>query len=281
VENNSLLGDYVREKNQNSVNYWKDQVRETMGENALSQLTNGILNVAGDIIDLVAGGADTVLDGILALGSCTMGASYCDTAIKDLQKANKTVGDALLSLSNGDTWESIKHTFEKANQGDQDALEDMTGILAGMLIPVKKVPNGAGKVTNAGKGTNVKISPENQKYVDILSPEAKQHILYGDGPTSGGLMYPGNPGKTTFPKDWSADKIVHEIGDIATSPNTQWYAQSGTGGLYTKAGNPARWAAYEIRDGVRIRVIYEPANGKIITAFPDKAPVPSHYKPIK
>ncbi|OCG56689.1 hypothetical protein A9G36_02735 [Gilliamella sp. Choc6-1] len=146
-----------------------------------------------------------------------------------------------------------------------------------------------GKFTNdaskgkipAGKGTNVKISPENQKYVDILSPEAKQHILYGDGPTSGGHMYPGNPGKTTFPKDWSADKIVHEIGDIATSPNTQWYAQSGTGGLYTKAGNPARWAAYEIRDGVRIRVIYEPANGKIITAFPDKAPVPSHYKPIK
>ncbi|QYN47913.1 EndoU domain-containing protein [Gilliamella sp. ESL0405] len=134
---------------------------------------------------------------------------------------------------------------------------------------------------NAGKGTNAKISPENQKYVDILSPEAKQHILYGDGPTSGGHMYPGNPGKTTFPKDWSADKIVHEIGDIATSPNTQWYAQSGTGGLYTKAGNPARWAAYEIRDGVRIRVIYEPANGKIITAFPDKAPVPSHYKPIK
>ena len=133
----------------------------------------------------------------------------------------------------------------------------------------------------AGQGTSAKISPENQKYVDILSPETKQHILYGDGPTSGGHMYPGNPGKSTFPKDWSADKIVHEIGDIATSPNTQWYAQSGTGGLYTKAGNPARWAAYEIRDGVRIRVIYEPANGKIITAFPDKAPVPSHYKPIK
>ncbi|OCG38439.1 hypothetical protein A9G25_12160 [Gilliamella sp. Bif1-4] len=144
-----------------------------------------------------------------------------------------------------------------------------------------KATNSIIKQAKAGKGTNVKISPENQKYVDILSPEAKQHILYGDGPTSGGHMYPGNPGKTTFPKDWSADKIVHEIGDIATSPNTQWYAQSGTGGLYTKAGNPARWAAYEIRDGVRIRVIYEPANGKIITAFPDKAPVPSHYKPIK
>ncbi|KES15475.1 hypothetical protein GASC598I20_004760 [Gilliamella apicola SCGC AB-598-I20] len=101
-----------------------------------------------------------------------------------------------------------------------------------------------------------------------------------DKPGSGGHLYPGQPGKTVFPKEWSADKVVHEIGDIATSPNTQWYAQSGTGGLYTKAGNPARWAAYEVRDGVRIRVIYEPANGKIITAFPDSAPVPLNYKPI-
>ena len=49
-------------------------------------------------------------------------------------------------------------------------------------------------------------------------------------------MYPGNPGKITFPKDWSADKIVHEIGDIATSPNTQWYAQTGTGGIYMGKG---------------------------------------------
>ena len=40
------------------------------------------------------------------------------------------------------------------------------------------------------------------------------------------------------------------------------------------------WAAYEVRDGVRIRVIYEPANEKIITTFPDSAPVPPNYKPI-
>jgi hypothetical protein len=140
----------------------------------------------------------------------------------------------------------------------------------------------AGKdAAKAEKETIAKISPENQKYVDILSPEAKQHILYGDKLGSRGHLYPGQPRKTVFPKDWSADKVIHEIGDIATSPKTQWFAQSGTGGLYTKNGSPARWAAYEVRDGVRIRVIYEPANGKIITAFPDSAPVPKHYKPIK
>ncbi|TDN42516.1 EndoU domain-containing protein, partial [Azoarcus indigens] len=117
-------------------------------------------------------------------------------------------------------------------------------------------------------------------YVDILSPEAKKHILYGDKPGSGGHMWPGQPGKTAFPQSWSADKIVHEVGDIATSPNTKWYAQTGTGGAYTSKGDPAKWVAYEVRDGVRMRVVYQPATGKVITAFPDNAPIPP-YKPIK
>jgi hypothetical protein len=151
---------------------------------------------------------------------------------------------------------------------------------------IKSESRGVGKeagkeAAKAEKGAIAKISPENQKYVDILSPEAKQHILYGDSLTSGGHMYPGNPGKTTFPKDWSADKIVHEIGDIATAPNTQWYAQTGTGGIYTAKGKPANWVSYEVRNGVRIRVVYQPATGKIITAFPDNAAIPTSYKPIK
>ena len=110
------------------------------------------------------------------------------------------------------------------------------------------------------KDTIGKIDPKN--YVDILSPEAKQHILYGESPTQGGHIFPGNPGKTT-------------------SPTTQWYAQSGTGGLYTKAGRPARWVAWEVRDGVRMRVIFEPANGKVVTAFPDNVSNSGSLKPIK
>lgn len=136
-------------------------------------------------------------------------------------------------------------------------------------------------VLTVAKSSDLGLSASNQKYVDILSPEAKQHILYGDSPTQGGHLYPGNPGKTVFPQNWSADKVVHEIGDIATSPDTQWFAQTGTGGLYTNAGKPARWAAWEVRDGVRVRVVYEPANGKIITAFPDSNPTPPALKQIK
>ena len=103
--------------------------------------------------------------------------------------------------------------------------------------------------------------------------------LYGDKPGSGGHLYPGQPGKTAFPESWSAEKIVHEIGDITTSPDTKWYAQTGTGDEYTSKGDPAKWVAYEVRDDVRIRVVYEPATGRTITAFPDSTPVPG-YKPV-
>jgi len=134
---------------------------------------------------------------------------------------------------------------------------------------------------SVAKSSDLGLSPANQKYVDILSPEAKQHILYGDSTTQGGHLYPGNPGKTVFPQSWSADKVVHTVGDIATSPDTKWFAQTGTGGTYTNAGRPARWVAWEEREGVRVRVVYEPASGKIVTAFPDNNPTPPALKPIK
>jgi filamentous hemagglutinin len=151
-------------------------------------------------------------------------------------------------------------------------------IVAASIAPVLGVA-AAGKLN--GLMAESSIRPENQKYVDILSPEAKQHILYGDSPTQGGHLYPGNPGKTVFPQNWSVDKVVHVIGDMATSPDTQWFAQTGTGGVYTNAGKPARWVAWAEQDGVRVRVVYEPANGKIVTAFPDSNPTPSALKPIK
>ena len=107
------------------------------------------------------------------------------------------------------------------------------------------------------------------KGVDLLSPKAKKHILYGDGPGIGGHLWPGQVGKTPFPKSWDADKIVHEVSDIITDPKVKWYAQTGSGGPFTMSGKPARWVSWEVKDGVRIRTVYEPATGEVITAFPD------------
>ena len=107
------------------------------------------------------------------------------------------------------------------------------------------------------------------------SPKARQHILYGDGPGSGGHLWPGQPGKTTYPQSWDADKIISNVDDIVTSPHTTWYAQTGSGGALTNAGDPAKWVAWETRDGVQIRTVIKPATGEVITAFPDPGPIPN------
>ncbi|WP_324723283.1 hemagglutinin repeat-containing protein [Lelliottia sp. JS-SCA-14] len=197
--------------------------------------------------------ADAIMKGLDA-GSITR-----DAAIKGIVANNP-----------GKTWDEVARTYDDAMQ-----THAIVSIIAGSKLSGDEGIFGKDKISTG------KISPENQKYVDILSPEAKQHILYGDGPGGGGHLYPGQPGKTVFPKEWAADKVVHEVGDIATSPNTQWYAQTGTGGIYTSKGKPANWVSYEERDGIRIRVVYQPATGRVVTAFPDTAEVPTSYKPIK
>lgn len=119
-----------------------------------------------------------------------------------------------------------------------------------------------------------------RRYVDILSPQSRQHILYGDGRGGGGHYPPGQAGKTLFPANWSPDQVIHNVGDIATAPDTRWFAQSGNGGAYTGKGKPARWVAWEVRDGIQVRVIYEPATGKVISAFPDSAGPPPNLRAI-
>jgi RHS repeat-associated protein len=122
-------------------------------------------------------------------------------------------------------------------------------------------------------------APNPLSWIDPLGlfgcgPKAQKHILHGDGPGSGGHMWPGQLGKTTFPQSWDGKKIISEVDDIVNSPSTKWYAQQGTGGALTKSGKAATWVAWEVRDGVQIRVVYQPAKGRIVTAFPDSGPVP-------
>lgn len=149
------------------------------------------------------------------------------------------------------------------------------------LIKSKDTENKVGIYGAEGKSvlaslTKANFIPKND-YKKILPDNIRKHILYGDQ-AGGGHLFPGQQGKSTFPENWNADKAINQIGDIATSSKTKWYAE--TEGLYTKAGSRVRWTAWEIRDGVRIKVVYEPASGIVISAFPNNAKVPSHLKGI-
>ena len=141
VENNSLAGDYIRDEHKGSITYWKDQVRETVGENTISQITNGVLTAYGDTVDLGIGIADTVLDAVLALSSCAVGASYCDTAMSDLRKSDQTIGNAMDAIINGQAWDAIKGNVVKAANGDQVALENTAALLTSIIAPSKVLGN--------------------------------------------------------------------------------------------------------------------------------------------
>lgn len=96
------------------------------------------------------------------------------------------------------------------------------------------------------------------EFVNIASEARTTHILYGDA-TGGGHLWPGLPGKTAFPKDWSADRVMHEISDVATDPSSIF--RPGRGGSTVVTGT---------RDGVDIRVILR--NGDIVTGYPTNLP---------
>lgn len=168
-----------------------------------------------------------------------------------------------------------EHRWESAAPRESDAAQMQSGaMLAGTLI-VGGAINKAGRLGARGAQEGGRTA-QSSDYVDLLSPAARKHILHGDAPGSGGHLWPGQPGKTPFPKTWSGDKIAHEVSDIVTSPNTKWYAQKGNGGHLLKDGRPAKWVSYELRDGVEIRVIYMPATGRVVSAFPHSGPKPNY-----
>lgn len=96
------------------------------------------------------------------------------------------------------------------------------------------------------------------EFVDLASAANRNHILYGDS-TGGGHLWPGLPTKTPFPQGWSADRVMHEISDVATAPNSVF--TPGWGGSIIARGT---------RDGVDIKVVIR--NGDIITGHPTNLP---------
>ncbi|MCE0829067.1 VENN motif pre-toxin domain-containing protein, partial [Buttiauxella sp. A2-C2_NF] len=171
AENNSLSGDKARAAVKENTEVMKAQVREKMGDNIASQLTNGVLNAVSEAGDLAMAGGDTVLDAAMALASCATGDNYCSTAINDLNKKDQAAGNALNSLVNGDAWNAIKTTAVKAYQGDQVALENLAGVLTGIVAPSSKVPF-------TGKGSSV--TEQTVKTTNSISDHVKSNIALSE-----------------------------------------------------------------------------------------------------
>jgi hypothetical protein len=76
---------------------------------------------------------------------------------------------------------------------------------------------------------------------------------------SGGHLHPGIPGKTRFPSDWSAGRVMYEISDVATDPASRVVGTQGS-----------RTVLEGTRGGVTIRVVTDGQD--IITGYPTNLP---------
>ncbi|WP_404684814.1 hemagglutinin repeat-containing protein [Raoultella terrigena] len=147
VDNNSLAGDQARETAKKAAESLKNQVRETLGEGTTSAIANGIINALADTGDSALGGVDYAADAAMALAACAAGDSYCSRAMSDLAGKNQAVADSVEALMSSDTWSAISDTVKQASTGDQAALEATGGMLAGIILPGKKIP-AAGKLVD-------------------------------------------------------------------------------------------------------------------------------------
>ncbi|MDA5474357.1 hemagglutinin repeat-containing protein [Yersinia kristensenii] len=168
VENNSLSGDQARESVKQVTSNLKDQVRDKLGEGTLSAIVNSIINATADTGDAILGGADYGADAAMALTSCAMGDSYCTQALNDLAGKNQAAADTLKALMKSETWEAVAGQVKEAAQGNQLALEATGGMLAGLFLPGKKLPDA---ITDAGKVSGGSLSGQPTKLPPNASPE--------------------------------------------------------------------------------------------------------------
>lgn len=140
VENNSLAGDQARATVKQAAESLKTQVRDKLGGGTTSSIANGIINALADTGDAALGSADYAADAAMALASCAVGDSYCNKALSDLSGKNQAVADSVAALMKSETWSAVVDTVKLAAGGNQAALEATGGMLAGIILPGKKVP---------------------------------------------------------------------------------------------------------------------------------------------
>ncbi|WP_371328705.1 VENN motif pre-toxin domain-containing protein [Pantoea sp. Ae16] len=140
VENNSLSGDQARATVKQAAESLKEQVRDKLGNGTTSAIANTIIGTIANTSESALGGVDYVADAAMALAACATGDSYCSKALSDLTGKNQAVADSVKALLKSETWSAVADTVKQAADGNQLALEATGGMLAGIILPGKKVP---------------------------------------------------------------------------------------------------------------------------------------------
>ncbi|BCQ36936.1 hypothetical protein ERHA54_45470 [Erwinia rhapontici] len=210
VENNSLAGDKARESVKQSTEHWKEQVRDKLGEGTTSSIANGIINALADTGDAALGSADYAADAAMALASCAAGDSYCTKAMSDLEGKNQAAADTLKALMKSETWEAVAGQVKEAAQGNQLALEATGGMLAGLFLPGKKLPDG---VASTGKIPALQKNSDGITEVKVSSTPLEGHDRLNTPDVNGNGKY--NPAEAA-----AAARLEGVLGPLERAPDT-------------------------------------------------------------
>ena len=213
VENNSLSGDKARESVKQAAESLKNQVREKLGEGTTSAIANAIINGLADTGDAALGSADYAADAAMALASCAAGDSYCSKAMSDLAGKNQAVADTVTALMQSETWAAVADTVKEAAGGNQAALEATGGLLAGIILPGKKVTSPVTRIETILKSEKNWESARNKalNIVGNLGADSKPvigrlEVSAGNGKIIGRQS---NDGKVGWRVDYDPEKGTH------------------------------------------------------------------------
>ena len=135
--------------------------------------------------------------------------------------------------------------------------------LAVSLLAIFLSTSAWGKLCNQEQLNEIKTITAESQYTTY---KRAVHILCGDK-TGGGHFYPGNKGKTVFPKDWTIRDILTSIDLIvADSTAEDWYGPQSNGNYYTV------WKNYdtgEEKTVINIKVVIR-KDCTVITAYPQR-----------
>lgn len=162
----------------------------------------------------------------------------------------------------------------KASATGTDTAVGGVGVLLGLLYllirpsPASKPPEGKPLMTEQSppakkEGEKPGTSPEPAKPGEAtLADDRRKYILDGNNGGGGGHG-PGRetPDKSVFPSDWSDEKAIEAIKDVANDPASVRVPAKG-----------GRTAVRGTRDGIEIEVIIGRDGKAIVTAYPTNIP---------
>ncbi|MGY3095488.1 hypothetical protein ACVW03_001303 [Pantoea agglomerans] len=219
----AILNSMYPGKQASELTQEQKQVVSALGQLA-AQLSAGVASGS------VEGGIQGGVAGKNAVENNALSPVDFGQGMADYAQAQTSLGTSM--IQSGASADEISAALAKAAQGDmpegQDAAKGLLIAWAEFFgVPVSALtadgemtPQRAAEILASGipaseaklvqyvaakayltiaKSADLGLSAENQKYVDILSPEAKQHILYGDSPTQGGASISRQSRKNRLP----------------------------------------------------------------------------------